>query len=64
MNLSLLVQSELFRGIREEDLGALLSCLNAHEKRFAKGSTIYRAGETVREIGLVELGSVNIVVNF
>lgn len=64
MNISSILQSELFQGIREEDLDALLACLNAHEKRFSRGSTIYRAGETVHEIGLVESGSVNIVVNF
>lgn len=64
MNLAFLSNTNLFRGIREEELQALLPCLNAHEKRFDKDEVIYRAGDTVSEIGLVESGSVNILVNF
>jgi len=64
MDIRSLSRSELFQGIREEDLEALVDCLNTHEKRYSKGSTIWRAGETVSEIGLVESGSVNILVNF
>lgn len=64
MDIRSLSGTELFRGIREEDLGALVDCLNTHEKRYAKGSTIWRAGERVSEVGLVEQGSVNVLVNF
>ncbi|MBO5640655.1 MAG: Crp/Fnr family transcriptional regulator [Oscillospiraceae bacterium] len=64
MNLAFLSNTNLFRGIREEELQALLPCLSAHEKRFDKDEVIYRAGDTVSEIGLVESGSVNILVNF
>ena len=64
MNLAFLSNTNLFRGIREDELQALLPCLNAHEKRFDKDEVIYRAGDTVSEIGLVESGSVNILVNF
>lgn len=64
MDIRALSRAELFQGIREEDLGALVDCLNTHEKRYARGSTIWRAGETVSEVGLVEEGSVNILVNF
>ena len=64
MNLAFLSNTNLFRGIREEELQALLPCLNAHETRFDKDEVIYRAGDTVSEIGLVESGSVNILVNF
>ena len=64
MDIRSLSRTELFRGIREEDLPALVDCLSAHEKRYTRGSTIWRAGETVSEIGLVEAGSVNVLVNF
>lgn len=47
-----------------EKIKNALSCLNSSEKEFKKGGIIYRAGDTVTEIGLVEEGSVNITVNF
>lgn len=47
-----------------EKIKNALSCLNASEKEFKKGGIIYRAGDAVTEIGLVEEGSVNITVNF
>ena len=64
MNSFFLVNTPLFHGIRENELEGLLSCLNAREKRFRKDETILRAGDTVSAVGLVEEGSVNIVVNF
>lgn len=64
MNLSFLSATNLFHGIREDELEALLPCLNAHERRFRKDEVIYRAGDTVTEMGLVESGSVNILCNF
>jgi CRP-like cAMP-binding protein len=64
MNYNFLINTNLFHGIREEELSALLKCLNAREKSYRKNEIIYRAGDVVREIGLVETGSVNIVVNF
>ena len=42
----------------------MLGCLNAREKEYKKGELIFRAGDSVTEVGLVEKGSVNIVVNF
>lgn len=41
-----------------------LSCLGAKERKYKKDEIIIRAGSSVSEIGLVESGSVNIVVNF
>ena len=64
MNYFSLINTPLFHGIREEELRELLSCLNAHEREYKKGETVLRAGESVTEVGLVEKGSVNIVVNF
>ncbi|MEE8886140.1 MAG: Crp/Fnr family transcriptional regulator [Eubacteriales bacterium] len=64
MNYNFLINTNLFHGIREEELSPLLHCLHAREKTFKKNEIIYRAGDIVRDIGLVESGSVNIVVNF
>lgn len=64
MNYNFLINTNLFHGIREEELCSLLKCLAAREKSYKKNEIIYRAGDIVHEIGLVESGSVNIVVNF
>ncbi len=63
MDISYLSATALFSGIRGEEFPELLSCLSAHERTFRKDETIWRAGDAVREIGLVESGSVNSVVN-
>lgn len=64
MNYEFLSSTKLFCGMPPEKIKNALSCLNASEKEFKKGGIIYRAGDTVTEIGLVEEGSVNITVNF
>lgn len=64
MNYEFLSSTKLFCGMTPEKIKNALSCLNASEKEFKKGGIIYRAGDTVTEIGLVEEGSVNITVNF
>jgi len=64
MNYFFLSNTPLFHGIKENDVAHVLSCLGAREKSYLKNETIFRAGDTVHEFGLVESGSVNIVVNF
>ncbi len=64
MNYTFLANTNLFHGIREEEIRPMLSCLGAREKSYQKNDVIMRTGEIVHEIGLVESGSVNIVVNF
>ena len=64
MNLHFLESTLLFRGIREQEISGMLGCLNAKEKTYLKDETILRAGSTTGSIGLVERGSVNIVVTF
>lgn len=63
MNYSFLTDTNLFRGIREEEIRTMLVCLGAREKKYGKNEIIYRTGDVVSEIGLVEEGSVNIVMN-
>ncbi|MDD7732123.1 MAG: Crp/Fnr family transcriptional regulator [Firmicutes bacterium] len=64
MNTSFLANTLLFRGITEDEISVLLTCLGAHERIFQKNEIIFRAGSPISEIGLVESGSVNIIVNF
>ena len=64
MNYFFLSNTSLFHGVKEYEIDELLSCLGAREKSYKKNEIIFRAGSVVHEIGLVESGSVNIVVNF
>lgn len=57
----LLQNSLLFQDISRENLGTLLSCLDTHEKRYAKDSFIYLAGDRARDIGMVLEGRVCII---
>lgn len=63
MNTFFLTNTRLFHGISESEIAELLPCLGAKERQFLKGEVIFRAGSPIHEIGLVESGSVNIVVN-
>ena len=51
----------LFSGISEEELAAMLSCLNAEKRNFPKDAFVLRAGDTVESIGLMLSGSVLIL---
>ena len=64
MNCAFLAGTQLFHGIREDEVLQMLPCVGAREKKFKKGELVLRAGEAVHEVGLVVSGSVNIVANF
>ena len=51
----------LFRGIPQEALGALLACLGARPRRFARGETILAEGDPARWVGVVLCGAVQIL---
>lgn len=53
--------SSLFSGVLEDELTAMLSCLNAEERDFPKEDFILRAGDTVESIGLVLSGSALVI---
>lgn len=59
--LPLLTGCQLFRGIREDELLALLSCLGPSLKTFAKKETILAEGSKARSIGILLAGSAQIV---
>ena len=59
--LSVIRSAQLFSGISEEELTAMLSCLNAEKKDFPKEAFVLRAGDTADSIGLVLSGTVLII---
>ncbi len=64
MNCNFLSNTALFHGIREQEIEEMLTCMRAQERRYKKDETVFRAGDSIHEIGVVEEGSVNIVVNY
>ena len=64
MNCHFLQNTPLFHGVRAEEIERMLPCLNASERAFEKDEIILRAGSATHQVGLVESGSVNVVVNF
>ncbi|HIT66024.1 MAG TPA: Crp/Fnr family transcriptional regulator [Candidatus Merdisoma merdipullorum] len=59
--LQVIRSSPLFSGVGKEEVGAMLSCLEALEKDFEKDSYIFRIGDTTASLGIVLSGSVLIV---
>lgn len=51
----------LFEGIEEADLKALLTCMRAYERSFARGEVIILEEQKVRYVGMVLRGSVNML---
>ena len=59
--LPIIRSSTLFSGISEEELTAMLTCLDTKTESFPKDTFLLRAGDTAESIGLVLSGSVLIV---
>ena len=55
---SVLRSAPLFAGVSEEELAAMLTCLDARAERFPKDTFLLRAGDAAESIGLVLAGSV------
>lgn len=53
--------SQLFSGISEDELTAMLACLKAEKKDFPKEAFMLRAGDTAESVGLVLSGSVLVI---
>lgn len=56
--LPLISQSPLFANVSPDALPAMLNCIHAHRKNFAKGQFIYPPKENISELALVLSGSV------
>ena len=51
--MNLLRRAKIFRGVEEQDILAMLDCLTAVKKSFARGEFLYRAGERASMAALV-----------
>lgn len=58
-----LANTPLFHGIHPDEVAAMMGCLAARQRTYKRGETILRAGDTIHELGLIQQGSANIVVN-
>lgn len=54
-------RSILFRGIEEEEILAMLKCLQAHVCSYEKKDFLYRNGDILAEMGLVLQGSIHLI---
>ncbi len=59
--INLTKNNQLFSGIEEKEIEAMLKCLNAKIKSYDKNQYIYRFGENISSVGLVLCGSVYLV---
>ena len=55
------VGSPLFKGIKEEDLSAMLSCIGYHIGTFQKGEIVAFEDENIRHIGILLSGAVDMI---
>lgn len=51
----------LFDGMDEEDIGSMLKCLSANDKKYNKSDIIYMDGDTISHVGIVLSGKVQII---
>ena len=63
MDTKFLANTILFRGVSPGEIETMLGCLGAETRRYAKGETIYRAGDVVSAIGLVLSGRASIEID-
>ncbi len=59
--LSVIRRSILFRGIQEEEILAMLKCLQAHVRSYEKKDFLHRNGDCLSEMGLVLAGTIHLV---
>ncbi len=56
-----MLSSPLFRGISEDNLLGVMSCVKAHTKRYEKGAFIYLQDADILSVGVVLSGSVQMI---
>lgn len=59
--LSVIKSSQLFSGVSEDELTAMLSCLDTRMESFPKDTFLLRVGDTAESFGIVLSGSVLII---
>ncbi len=63
MDIFVLSDSALFNDFDETEINALLTSLNAREKKYRKGAMIFRSGDVISTLCFVTAGSVTIESN-
>ena len=53
MDYQFIVGTKLFEGVTVEEAEAMLGCLGAQEKTYARGEVIYHAGQHIGRMGLL-----------
>lgn len=61
MTKSNVLESPLFEGISSGEAEAMLQCLSAVRKDYKKGGYIFHRGDSIRSIGVVATGAVEII---
>lgn len=56
----ILKRTKLFAGVSDEEIGLMLTCLNAHLKEYKKGEYVFRQGEHIRYITILTDGELHI----
>lgn len=59
--MSVLEKCSLFEGISEDQLTAILGCLEAQTKTYPKGDFVFRAGTKLTKVGVVLEGNVQLI---
>jgi len=58
---AILAQNPLFEGLSEQEINMITGCLQAKRQKYKKGSTIFRMGDSLNEVGIVISGRVNTI---
>jgi len=58
--IKILKKSRIFAGVSEDEIEAMLSCLNARVLSFKKGEYVLRQGEMIRDILILVEGSLHV----
>ncbi len=58
--ITILKQTQLFSGIREEEILTMLTCLGATQKSFAKGETVFCQGQRISFLPLLVKGELHL----
>lgn len=61
MNTDILKKCPLFNGVPEYSIQPIMGCLRAHERYYGKNEYIYHTGDSIKEIGIVMSGIVQII---
>jgi CRP/FNR family transcriptional regulator, dissimilatory nitrate respiration regulator len=57
---TLLLHSQLFKGVQQEEIRSILQCLGAVKRGYKKGEYIYQIGDTASSVALLLKGEVHI----